>query len=75
MSRLIDFVQENVTNEDCVKNTLPRIEENTKQDGVCLDGSSKRVLLRAMQEHEHNADIQTSCANIFNNLVVTGKSP
>ena len=70
---VIDYLVDNLGNEDCVKQALMYLAELTRDDSETLDNTGKRVLMKAMKDYISEADIQTTGFTIFENLVVYGE--
>ena len=70
---VIDYLVDNLGNEDCVKQALIYLAELTKDESNSLDDMGKRVVMKAMKDYISEAEVQTVGFIILENLVVFGK--
>ena len=70
---MIDYLGCNLGNEECVRCALQHLASMTKDDVPEVDGMSKNIILRAMNDYIGETDIVVAGLNVLNNLLVTGK--
>ena len=69
---MIDYLGCNLGNEECVRCALQHLASMTKDDVPEVDGMSKNIILRAMNDYIAETDIVVAGLNVLNNLLVTG---
>ena len=68
---VVEYLVDNLGNETCVKNSFEYLVELTKETGVTMEATGKKIIAKAMKDYMSEEDVQVMGCQILNNLVVT----